>query len=106
MHISQNNHNIALSKLAGVKIVVVEVFLEHKRLMGALLHHITVIRHQDVINVLDGGQPVGDDEAGLVCHQGADRLLHLPLSVGGHVGGSLVQNQHTPMNFHPSKRCS
>ena len=32
--------------------------------MGALLYHVAVVQDQDVVRVLDGGEAVGDDEAG------------------------------------------
>ena len=35
-----------------------------KLLMGTLLGDQTVPDHQDLVGVLDGGQAVGDDEAG------------------------------------------
>ena len=37
--------------------------------MGALLHHVALVQHQDQIGVLDGGQAVGDDEAGFIPHE-------------------------------------
>ena len=62
--------------------------------MGALLGDVAVFQNQNLVRVLDGGQAVGDDEAGFALHEPAHGCLHLALGAGVHVAGGLVQNQH------------
>ncbi len=38
--------------------------------MGSLFHYLTLIYHQNQIGVADGGKSMGNDETGLVMHQG------------------------------------
>ena len=62
--------------------------------MGALLYHLALVQDQDVVRGADGGEAVGDDEAGLSLHQGPHGGLDPLLGAGIHVGGGLIQNQH------------
>ncbi len=61
--------------------------------MLALLHDVAVVHHQDQVGVADGGQAMGDDEAGAALHQGVHRLLDQHLGVGIHRTGGFVQDQ-------------
>ena len=62
--------------------------------MGALLHHVPLVHHQDPVGIADGGEAVGDHEAGLPLHQLAHGPLDFPLGGGVDVAGRLVQDQH------------
>ena len=66
----------------------------HQLVVIALLGDLSVLQHQNEIRVLNGGQAVGDDEAGAALHQPVHGLLDLDLRAGVHVGGGLVQNEH------------
>ena len=72
----------------------------HELPMGALLHDIAAVYHQNRIGVLNGGQPVGDDEAGLAPHQLLHGRLDALLRLGVHVGGGFVQDQHFGVQQH------
>ena len=50
-------------------------------LVVSLLHHPALPHHQDVIRVTDGREAVGDDEAGLACHEGFPWRPGSPCSV-------------------------
>ena len=61
--------------------------------MPPLLHDLSVLHHQDQVGAADGGQPVGDDEAGLILHQRPHGLLNEGFCADVHVGGGFVQDQ-------------
>ena len=61
--------------------------------MGALLHDVPVLHHQDHVRIPDGGEAVGDHERGAVRAQGCHGLLDQHLRTGVHRGGGLVQDQ-------------
>ena len=42
-------------------------------------HDPSLIQDQDLVRVLDGGEPVCDHDGGAVLHQVDDGLLHQPL---------------------------
>jgi hypothetical protein len=42
----------------------IETVASQQFLVFALLHNVAVIHHQDPIRVADGGEAMGDDEAG------------------------------------------
>ena len=62
--------------------------------MGALLHDLAVLHHQDDVRLPDGGQPVGHDEAGAALHHTGKGLLDAHLGAGVDGAGGLVQDQH------------
>jgi len=43
---------------------VVGALLGQELLVGAMLHDLPMIDIEDLVSILDGGQPVGDDEGG------------------------------------------
>ena len=63
-------------------------------LVGALLQNFTVGQHDDVVRMLDGGQPVGHNEHGAHGAHLFQRILNEQLRLGVDVGGSLVQDHH------------
>jgi len=52
-----------------------------------------IIDHQDLVGVADGAQPVGDDQAGAVCHKRTQALLDKQLGARIHRAGGLVQDE-------------
>ena len=66
--------------------------LGHQLFMGAPLDDAAVLHHQDLIGVLDGGQPVGDGEDGLSFRQGGQGLLDQVFVLRVHAGSGLVQD--------------
>ena len=75
---------MSILKLRGIELAVKTVRLLHQLLVGALLHDVAPVHDEDIVRVLDGGEPVGDDETGLVLHQ----FDH---------GGLNVDLRHTPI---------
>ena len=61
--------------------------------MRAVLHDLAVVDVEDLVRVLDGGQPVGDDEARATLEQMPQAGLQRLLGAGVDVRGRLVQNQ-------------
>ena len=61
--------------------------------MRAGLDDVALLHDHDLVGVADGGETVGDDEAGPVLHQLDHGVLDLLLRAGVHTGGGLVQNQ-------------
>jgi hypothetical protein len=53
----------------------VEPWLGDELVVGAALDDPALVKHEDLVGGLDGGQPVGDDEQGLVGGQRRQRLL-------------------------------
>ena len=68
--------------------------------MCAGFHDVAVAHDQYVVGVLDGGESVRDDEAGLVLHQLEHGGLYAALGLGIDVGGRLVQDQHVRLEQH------
>ena len=60
----------ALSLLTYLDEPPVQPALGHQLRMGALLDDAAVLYHQDLVGVLDGGQPVSDGEDRLSLGQG------------------------------------
>jgi hypothetical protein len=56
----------------------------------ALLDEAAAIEHADVVRLLHGGKPVGDDKAGAVRAEVFERLLDEPLGAVVKRGGGLV----------------
>ena len=61
--------------------------------MAALLGNHPVLQDQDPVRLQDGGQAVGDDDAGSALHQGFQCLLNRVFGDGVQRRGCLVQNQ-------------
>ena len=82
----------ALSLLPDLNEPPVQPALGHQLRMGALLDDAAILHHQNLVGVLDGGQPVGDGEDRLSLGQGGQGLLDQVLILRIHAGGGLVQN--------------
>ena len=78
----------------GIIEVGVEAALGEELIVAALLHNVAVPHDENQIRVLNGGEAVGDDEAGAAFHQIGHGLLDEVLGAGIHGGGGLVQNQN------------
>ena len=61
--------------------------------MGAPLRDAVVSHHQDLIGILDGGQPVGDGDSSTVVGQGVQTLLDPAFALVVQGAGGLVQDQ-------------
>ena len=61
--------------------------------MTATLENPTALENEDLVGVVDGGKPVGDDKARAVFHEVVERLLDQALGGGVHARGRLVENQ-------------
>ena len=73
-------NSLCLLKLTCVEFVV-EALLFHEFVVGTLFDYVPVVQDQDVVRVLDGGEAVRDDKAGLSGHQAAHGLLYPPLCI-------------------------
>ena len=62
--------------------------------MAAVLDDVALLHDQNEVGVADGGQTVGDDEAGAVFRQPVHGPLGDEFCPGVHGGGGLVQNEH------------
>ena len=82
--------------LAGIELIVKALSVQ-QFLMLSGFHDLPVTQDQDQIRVHDGGEPVGNDKAGLSPHQLVHGFLDQDLRAGVHVGGGLVQNQQPPV---------
>ena len=60
--------------------------------MGAVPGDAAVLHHEDLVGVLNGGQPVGDGDDGLAPGQLGNGLLDEVLVLRVNAGGCLVQN--------------
>ena len=84
--------------------VIVESPLSHERLMGPLLDDAAVVHDQDAVGPADGGETVGDDDAGAVGQGGLNGLFDEHLGFRVHVGGGFVQHQDARVaGQHPGK---
>ena len=61
--------------------------------MGTLLDDLAVLHHQDHVGVPDGGEPVGNHEAGAIRAQRCHGTLHQHLGTRVDRAGRLVQDQ-------------
>ena len=74
--------------MVGAVVEVAVLALERKQLgVRALLAHAAVVKHDDAIGVLDGGQAVRDDDGGApdggAVHGGLYKLLALSVEGAG-----------------------
>ena len=72
---------------------VIGALLFQKLLMVPRFHHPPVVHDHDHVRVLDGGKPVGDNEAGTVFHKPDQGVLDALLGTGIHRGGGFIQNE-------------
>ena len=61
--------------------------------VGALLHQAALVQHQDLVRGQDGGQAVGDHQAGAPGQQRLQRRLDERLALRVQMRGGLVQDQ-------------
>ena len=80
-------------ELDAVQLVVDPAALQQFA-VGAGLGDAAAVEHHDAVRVLDGRQPVGDDDGGAPAHQRLERRLHVALRFGIERGGGLVEHQH------------
>ena len=73
--------------------LVVDPALIQQFLMGTGLPDLPLVHHNDLIRVLDGGQPVRHHNRGAACHQLFQSVLYPLLRLGINIGGGLVQNE-------------
>ena len=79
---------------------VVEALFGHQLVVRGHLDDLAAVDHHDPGGVADGGQPVGDGEAGLALHQLPQALLDQLLGAGIHVAGGLVQDHDLGIGHH------
>ena len=79
--------------VAGVELVV-PALLGDQLVVAAPLDDPALFQDHDAVGVLDGGEPVGDDEGGPPGHQGVHARLDQGLGPGVDGAGGLVQDQH------------
>ena len=89
----EKSRALAVLELQLIEFVVVSAAAE-QLLVRAALGDLAVLEHDDLIGVLNGGEPMRDHEHGA---DGADlfeRLLNQNLGFGVDIGGRLVENQN------------
>ena len=77
--------------LCGIQIVVAALF-GHELLVIAGFQDAALTNKEDAVAALDGGETVGNDEAGAPLEQGFDALLEETLGLGIDGGSGLVQD--------------
>ena len=68
-----------------------EALLFQQLVIGAVLNDVASVQHQNAVTLADGGQPVGNDDAGAA--EAVQRLRHLFLGDVVQSAGGLVKNQ-------------
>ena len=71
----------------------IEAVFIHELVVVALFDQLAILQHDDPVGAADGGEAVGDDEAGAAFEQGFQRLLNLTFGVRVDVGGGLVEDE-------------
>ena len=61
--------------------------------MTAFAHHPALIHHHDALELLDGGEAMGDHHGGAAHHQIGQALLHQQFILGIQRAGGFVQQQ-------------
>ena len=84
----------ALSLLTYLDEPPVQPVLGHQLRMGALLDDAAILYHQDLVGVLDGGQPVGDDQCRAASGQTVKGALDAGFRHAVQRGGGLIQYQN------------
>src|SRR6476646_5731424 len=64
-----------------------------QRLVGPAFHDSSLLKNQDLVNLADGGEAMGDDEGGTVLHQKLQAVLNQLLRFRIEAGSRLVQNE-------------
>ena len=82
----------------SVELRVIDFAIEpaefHQGIVVASLDDVAVLHDEDEVSVFDGGQPVGDDEAGPAGGQGVHGLLDEDFGPGIDVAGRFVEDEH------------
>ena len=102
--LEQTTAPAASRRFRSVKLRVVQLSIRaallQQLLMGACLNDPPLVHHEDAVRAGDGGQPVGDDEAGAAPHQLEHCILNVALGLGVDVGGRLVEDEHGGVHQH------
>src|SRR3712207_1063425 len=93
------------SRLYGVALLQgvepgVEAVRGKELLVGAVLHHATVLDHEDPLDAAHQPELVGDDEGGTALGQGAPALLDGARRLGVKARLGLVQDQNGALPEH------
>ncbi len=80
------------AELLGVQVVVMPAGSE-QFLVRAHLGDLPVVDEDDAVGALDGGQPVGDDEAGASLHQSIHPLLDERFGQGVDRAGGFIHDE-------------
>ncbi|NDB77378.1 MAG: methyltransferase domain-containing protein, partial [Verrucomicrobia bacterium] len=67
--------------------------LRHQFRVGAALTDAPVFEHQNLVQVADGGEPVGDDQRGAAPHQPLEAFDHERLALGVERTGRFVEQE-------------
>lgn len=62
--------------------------------VAARLDDSSMLHHYDAIRMLDGREPVGDDQSGAPAAQPLDRFLNMTFGMAIERGGRLIQKQY------------
>ena len=62
--------------------------------MSAHFGDAAFIQHDDAIGILDGGQPMGNDQRGASLHQCGQLMLHTALRLIVERGRGLIEHQY------------
>ena len=79
--------------MGGVE-VAVGAGLDDQFFVGAALDDAAFVQDHDQIGVANGGEAVGDDEAGAVVQDLDQCLLNLIFGLGVYVGGGFIKHEH------------
>ena len=61
--------------------------------MGASLNDLSVVKHTDLVSVLDGAQSVGDGHSGACLHQSFQRILYQSFTFSIECRSGLVEDK-------------
>src|SRR5688572_23265962 len=89
---SLSNSRFLLLVLQLVEPAVIAV-AGHKFFVGAVFDYLAFVQDDDAVYVLDGGEAVGDDDAGAAPHQLDEGVLYEDLGFRIDRGGSLVHHE-------------
>lgn len=72
---------------------MVVTVVRHELIVCAALHDLSVVRHANLIRILDGAQSVGHRHGCTRLHQVIEGILHQPLTLGVKRRGSLIKDE-------------
>ena len=73
---------------------MIETALSEQFLVATLFAQPALVKEQDGLHVLHGGEPVGDGNGRPASHEDVQRVLDQLLGIGVDAGRGLVKNQH------------